>query len=632
VVAFTPWVRDERIITTVHFKRGPREGVDAVAHVQQILEQMFDGGQIEIAGNKFTVTTQSDNGLPERSKVEVFSRADGGLEIVVKREATVHDGPVIQILPISSVLVPTRVTNLQPPSEYNPKGSPYVFILLTYRISQVKALKESGQFNWLTDAGLKKIIDATMASAGVTLAPSKTEDEIERQKDIIEGREHGQPDVREKEDIDHLTANFVMCFDQWDVGGKGVDNTFWVIARDAEVLCEARLLQERWPSVRPYRPFAEAVAIPVSDRYYGISLLELGEGLYDLVKGTFDISFDSGQVANLPFFFYQAQSAFRAETIKLAPGEGYPVPGDPRQVVHFPNIQNRDQSWALNIIGLGFQMFERLMMIGDLQLGRVPTGKASALRTFGTTIALLQQGDVRADQLLLRLFGGIRQIARNFHSMNRYLLPEGKEVRIVGWDGEAAKGYQTISKIEEIDVDMQFDFRPDFLLSNAAVLAQTMQSVMAIVISPLAIQFDVTDQNLIYNLIKDYIKALKLDPKRYTKQPRAELGPAILAEEAIDRFIDGTPVEGMPMEGGQGHLKKLFAFMSDDSFGLLTPPALENFREHLAKIGNIAQQERNAKAAQAFQGQAQQGAVGGGGGVQTTVQEPAAGEGEVVPQ
>lgn len=630
-VAYTPWVRDERDIVSTLYRPAPPEGIDAYQYVEthlsgsQDVRGIFPGGQLLPDGekpNKYRVAYLGKDQKRKTARCEVFSDEDGSLELVIRSTEVIFDGPVMVNVPISSLLIPTRCENLQPPSEWNPNGAPYVFMVVNYRIDDIKRLQKSGVFNSLSKEDLQTIIDKAKSEAG-TPGSGALGDRIEEQKDEIEGREATQttPEGQKDEDVGHLSVPFWLCFDRWDVDGDGLaEDVFWQIAIPTETLCESRLLTDRWPSVRPYRPLAEAIALPVPGRWYGISFLELGEALYDLIKGTLDMAYDSAATSNLPFFFYTANAAFRAETVRLAPGEGYPVPGDPRTTVYFPQMQGRDQGWAFSVISLAMQMHQQLTAVGDLQLGRVATGKASALRTFGTTLAILQQGDVRADQLLLRLFGGLRQIARNFHAMNRHLLPPGKEVQILGWEGLREEGYVTLDRLSDIDAEVQFDFRPDFLLSNPAVQNQALQSVLAIVGTPLAFQLGVTDPKLFYTIVKDFIRSLRLDPKKYSKPPAEPEGPPYLAEEVIDTILSGQIPQGIPAEGADAHLKKLHQYMISDQFGLMSTDQAMILKSWLLKLAQIKQQEQAVQAAQQFQAQLMQ--QSGSGGMQTTMQEP----------
>ena len=631
-VAYTPWVRDERHVTETRVapaippEASPSEYLDA--EFRRLLPGLqrieFDGD----SDHRFIVT-YGERGRPREATVKVFEGEDGALEIVVRREATTYDGPVALPLPIESVLVPTRCTNLQAPSEANPTGAPYVFLRWRYRLDDVRRLR-AGAFNWLDAEGLAKVVAAARAGAGLAAAAPDRPEALQEQKDTIEGREHREAPDDYDEALGHLPVTMLLCFDRWDVDGDGLaEDVFWVVAEDARVLCEARLLTERWPALKPYRPLAEWCPIPTKDRWYGISLLELGESLYDLIKGTFDQAFDAWTVGNIPFFFYGAGSKLATDVLSVAPGQGIPVPGNPRETILFPNLPQRDQSGALGIIGLAMRFYESLMAQGQLQSGQVPTGKASALRTFGTTMALLQQGDVRADQMLIRLFQGLAQIALNFHRMNRRLLPPDKEIRKVGWDGPAALGYQTIKTAEDIDAEAAFDFKPEFLNSNPAVLRESLQLLMGVVIQPLAFQLGGSNARTLDRLIRDFIRALRLDPKRYWDEPAPEALPPVLAEEAIERLTRGQEITAVPLEGAAKHLAKLQAWAASDAFGLLPPEHVALAKTWVEQVAGRAQQERLAAAAAQFQ-QALQQSSGGAAGVPTTVREPEGG-GAVVP-
>lgn len=645
-VAYTPWVRDEGVDTHVTYRPPVPDRVAPADYLLDIFHGAADpetgqrtGGLFpstatiemhETQDHMFIASYEDARKRDVEATVEVYTEYDettgqpDALALVITKPITRYDGPVMLPLAIADLLVPTRCVNLQPPTSWNPGGAPYVFLKRWYRIDEIRRLKQNGDFNYLTDADLDTIIAGARSATGIT---PQEGDALEEQKDRIEGTEHHEVEPQHAEDLGHLAVDFLVAFDRWDIDGDGLsEDVHFVIAREAEVLCAARRLQEQWPAPRAYRPLAEAICIPVPGRWYGISLLELGEALSDLMKGTFDQSFDAWTIANLPSGFYAASSKLSADIIQWAPGQFYPVPGNPRETIYIPQWPQRDQQTALGIVNLAWGFFERVMGTGALQSGNVPTGKSSALRTFGTTHAILQQGDVRADQLLIRLFGGLAQVAANFHRLNRHFLPEGKEFRVLGWDGEG-DAYQRIETIADIDEEIDFEFRPDFLLSNPAMLSQAIQSVLGVVATPLAFQLGVTDARRLGRLMRDYVRALRLDPNLYVTLPKAEGLPAILAKEAINQLMQGRPVRAVPLEGAEQHLRELMEFSQSDAFGALSEAQAGLFMAWMEEVGRRAQQERIAMSAQAFQQSQQQGNGPNMGGVPTTVQEPAPGTG-----
>ena len=635
-VAYCPWVRDEQEIVSYAYRPALAEDAAPLDAIEEIIRgagagrpglfsDVVDVRLDEKRDHEFRVRYR-DHGRPRRATVLVFEdEEDGGLTLEIRREAVLYDGPIMVNVPIGSILVPTRAKNLQPPSQANPGGAGYVFLLCTYTLDDIRRLARDGTLNYLDAEGLEKIEAEAKTRAGAQSRPVD-EQQLQQQKDRLEGREHSEATVEDPDegDVGHLPVPCVLAFDRWDVAGDGLaEDVFWLYARDTKELLEGRRLVEKWPAVRPYRPLAEWCPIPVPDRWLGISLLELGESLYDLIKQCLDIGFDSGVLSNLPFGFYSAGSTLRQTTMSIQPGILQPVPGgDPRTSVYFPSMPAKDQTWAFNFIGLATQFFEKLMMIGGVQLGQVPTGKASALRTVGTTMALMQQGDVRADQLLLRLFGGLRQIALYFHRMNCHLLPDGKEIRIVGWDGEREQGYQTVER-DDLDPDIDFDFRPDFLLSNPQALSETIASVLSVLVSPLMLELGIVNADKIYALAKDFVRAKRLDPKKYIQAPSETAENPIMAEEAIGMVLQSQMPQGAPMEGPEGHLKKLIAFVQSDEFGHLTPEQVELMKGWINSVGARLRQQKVVAAAGAFQ-QAQGGGPGmpGAGGQPTMMAEP----------
>lgn len=624
-VCYTPWVRDARTLTLTQYapaippEAAPAEYLDAL--FRQLFPTLRDIFLDEKQDNLFQVEYTDPEQHPQTATIEVWTDPDGDLECVITKPATVYDGPVMLPLNLADVLMPTRCANLQPPADWNPNGAGYVFVHVPYRIDTIRRLKgKASGFNWLDEAGYQKILAAALGQAGVQ--SEKPSEELERQKDVAEGRERTPVDASYEEDWGHLEVECLMAFDRWDVDGDGVsEDVFFVLDEHSKTLMEARRLTEKWPNERPYRPLAEWCPLPVPNRWYGISFLELGEGLADLVKGTFDLSFDSWAVSTMPWFFYSLSSKLSPDTMRVAPMQGVGVPGDPRTAVYIPQFPGSNVSAGFSIIGSAVQFFQQVFSQGPLQFGQVPTGKATALRTMGTTQAILQQGDVRADQLLLNFFNGLRQVMRNFHLMNRRMLPPGKVIRLLGYDGPEAQAYKTIA-MSDIDAECEFDFRPDFLNSNAAVLNQALQSVLGILVTPLMFQMGIMDAPRVYRLVKDFVRSLRLDHKLYLKPPTLNTLPPLLATEALDLILNAQQVQGVPLEGAQAHLQSLLEFMATDIYRGLDAERIALFRLWVEQVAQMAQQERMALAAQAFQQTMQSGGGQGQGGVMTPMQEP----------
>jgi hypothetical protein len=636
-VAYTPWVRDERVRTAYVYRPPVPMGMDRDEYLISILQKVlpgFDEPSLTRDPEKvhvYTAEFRTSQETPVQDvTITVYQDADGFLEIQLKRPVTLYDGPVMLNLAIEDCYIPSRSENLQPPSDANPKGAPYVFVALDYGLDQVRRHQADGKFNFCSAEDLATL-EAALRGTGGTTIPRDGADALKVQKDTYEGITPTTTPVTEDPDLVHLSQPTLLCFDRWDVGGE-TEDILTVLALDtsdqATHILEARCLAELYPGDRPWRPLAEAACIPVPGRYYAIGLLELGEHLHDYIKGLLDQAADVHAIAGIPFFFYSATAKLSQDVMRIAPGEGIPVPGDPRATIYFPNMPQKDQTYTFQALTFALQLFERLLMIGDLQLGRVPTGKASALRTVGTTMALLQQGDVRADQLLLRLFSGLQQVAGHFHRLNRHLLPPGKEIRRVGWDGDRSQAYLTFEQGHtEIDLDMDFEFRPDFLMANPQVLAATLQTALAVIATPLGFETGIVGPEQFYRLVRDYCKAAKLDYQQYLQRPMGEPGEPITAEEAVMSLINGKLPFGPPLEGPEAHMQKLLEFHQSDAFGALTEDRTQLYLAYWQKTNERLQRAKLSQAAAKTQealAQTQVSSGPGASGAETSVQEPEA--------
>ena len=87
----------------------------------------------------------------------------------------------------------------------------------------------------------------------------------------------------------------------------------------------------------------------------------------------------------------------KPEIIRLNPGEGYPLQ-DPQRDVNFPQVNMQAETFGINLLTIMNQWQDHLTTIGPLQLGDVPKGKASALRTVGG-MAMIAAQEMRARRL-----------------------------------------------------------------------------------------------------------------------------------------------------------------------------------------------------------------------------------------
>jgi hypothetical protein len=378
---------------------------------------------------------------------------------------------------------------------------------------------------------------------------------------------------------------------------------------------KARYLTEMYPAIPPRRPFAEATFLPVKDQFYGISLPELQESIHDLMKVIMDQMIDAGTLANIPFGFYRAASGLRPETLSIEPGAFFPV-ADPTRDVHVQSMGNNNQSWSLNMITLLTQFNERQTVIGELQLGRVPNGKASALRTASATQTILQQGDARPERILRRFFRGLAEAYQQTHELNQAFLPPKKQFRITGQIDPNANPYAVINDPEQIRGRFQFDFAANVLNTNRAMRGQALQGLAGTLINGLTMQSGIVGPDTIYAILKELVKTNGEDPdKLKLHAPSLAAGQSTITfEQAIGMLAEGQMPQGTPAEGPVIHAQMLQQFQMDQMyFVVFTEKTQPLYLQYLRKVQQQAmQQQMMAEQANAFAGTPTGGSGGGG--------------------
>lgn len=618
-LAFVHWARDRRHLVDVRVRPQPEEPlIEAMA---VLLPQEFPGATNVIAenadGTHWTLTLP-DGDTTTEVDVRVYDRDEESLELVVAWEQTVFDGPSMTVHALEDIVVPMRCENAQPPSAENPFGAPWIARLVKVDIDTIRRRQRDGTYDYLPAEAVEEDgeIEAAAQPAVPTDPTASAQDALKGAKDQHEGRQAGWGDSTKE----FLTA--VEWYGRRDVNGDGLaEDVIVTILRETEQLCRVKYLTEQYPGTPPRRPFGEARYIPVPGQFYGIGMLELMEGMHDMLHVTLNQAIDGGTLANSPFGFYRASSGIKAEVTRPEPGELLPV-DNPQTDVVFPQLPHADQSFHFNMFSLGKQLMEETTQIGPLQRGQVPTGKASAVRTAATTMAILQQGAAMPEQVLRRLFRGLAMIWSTIHVLNTRYLPKRKAYLVAGKPLDQDDAYATINDPSDIDVPVAFDFQATLLNTNKGLVSQALQSLGAALVNPLTMQLKLVGPEQLYNFLHDLIQAGSLDPGRYVARPAGmPEGPRMLAEEAIGMLMNGRMPEYAPLEEPTEHYKKLTEFAGSDALGMLRGGTELLFKEYLQQalrgVMQAQRQQMMMQAAQQFaaamgnQGQGAQSVMGG---------------------
>lgn len=615
-VAFIPWVKEKRKARELHPLPAVAPRLDPRPTVEGVLQDMFQGADIqEVSKTKYKITYISDPMKdPEEIEAEYYED-DGSYYLCLTREKIIFDGPCPIPKPLEDIVVPSRCENLQPPSPSNPTGADHVIMVDYPSWDEIYRLYKRGYYDLLTDEDIESMEEKVEGEIGDTNISVDTE--IEQQKvltDTLAGQNYGNAASTSRR-FTRLTFFGKHQFADDDFEEEVVARLILGPNHDVKALCRLRYLEEEYPREdlsRP-RPFAVSPAfIPIPGQWFGVGMLELLEHMHDLTKIVLDQMIDKHTLSNIPWFMYRSASGMRPEVLRMAPGEGYPV-SNPQTDIAFPQMPLQDQTIALNLITMIQQWAERQSMQGALQMGAVPQGKASALRTSTNMMSVLQQGDARPEHILRRFFKGLAEIHQHMHELNKVFLPKHKQYRVSGVPLSAADPYREVKDPKDIGGSFQFDFKANALNTSKAFKSQALSELLPVLVNGLALQLGISDQETIFTLLKDLIESKGLDDHKYIKTPPGAELPKVSAQEAMGQIFQGILPTGRPAEGAQMHLQLLGQFQQDPRFmaELQGNSSLSViFQAYVQQVQALAQQEQmQAQMAQQF---AQ--AMGGGGG------------------
>jgi hypothetical protein len=597
VFSYQPWVKERG--TVCDTRTIPAEDVTPALLDALVQEQIGQFEELVEHGDKWTGTYRDNDGIKRSVTITAYDSFDDGMmDITFEWDAPFFDGPTMIVLDLENVVAPMRSENLQPVTLQNPNGAPWVATLHRIDYDAIKRSKAHGIFDLLTDEEIEEMLPHAQDRA----EGDRTNDEekLRTQRDELTGLAPGQYDEGRR------WFTLVKYYCRRDVNGDGLDEDIimWIL-KEPKKLARVKYLTELYPGLPPRRPLSEARMIPVPGQLYGIGLPELMEGLHEMIHELVNQNIDSGWLSNIPFFGYRASSGFKPDVTELSPGLGIPL-DNPQTDLIFPTMPTKDQTWSFNMIGLGMQFLERLVQISPIQFGQVPQGKASALRTTGTTMALLQQGSAMPEQILRRLFRGLQEVFGQFHQMNTRFLSKKKRFLVTGRPLDSQEAYGLIEDRRDISIPISFSFEATLLNTNKGLVAESLAAIGSAMFSPLAIQFGLVDQEKMYNWAQDYIKSAQLDPSRYIKRPPGVSDkPKITAEEAILTILEGgLPVDCTPLEPPDEHLRKLMEYAQSDQFGFMTGGKELLFKQYLMYVQQLVQQmlqqQQIMQAAQQF--------------------------------
>lgn len=606
------WVTDEQDVEQVETFPALNPDLPIEPQLRDHLDKLFsDTPTIDFlpkGSDPFTwrVAWIDENRQPFKATVEFYTNDDGRLLCIVKRKLTIFDGPSLMPKTEEDILYPSRADNLQPPSPSNPGGAHHVTLVDYPSVDEIKRLVKSKYYDLPTADDLDKLEEQAQHQGGVP-SSSADHDQHRVQRDQLAGQSFGNAAVAAK------IYTRLMVFARWDVDGDGLDENvvFWIL-KEPKLILRARLMQEMFPSRLGKRPLMSEQFIPVPGQIRGIGLLELLEHIQDAMKILVDQTIDKNTLVNTPWFLFRPTAGIRPETIRMAPGEGYPT-ADPTRDLVFPQIPTQGDTMSLNLLAIFNQWAERQAVIGELQFGRVPQGKASALRTTTGIMSVLQQGAARPERIVRRFFMGLAEAYSQLHDLNSVYLKPKKQYRVLGMSTPGADPYRMIDDPTKIRGNFQFEFKANSLNTNKAVRGQIIQQLGAMTFNPLTMQMGLVTPENYYNWLADLYKESGQDPNRYVNPPSPQSAmPKVTAEQAMGLLFQGYIPEQLPAEGPQLHLARLDQLAADlQREGAMDAAFMVLLNTYKAKVQAMVQQAQQM-AMQAAQFSSMLSGQGGG--------------------
>lgn len=628
-IAYVPYIREKQKFTKTYIIEFPKAGLSWDGWILQNLQAYYPQATI-LPGKKapWSWIIKEANELTGEvieSKVEVFQDSDEAeVQIVCHHFDTTFDGPAIIPKELEDIVVPGRCENLQPQCMANPTGAPHVFMVEYPLRDEILRLIDSGFYDEVSTEDKEKI-KGSKRSAAQDIA-----NDPQAQKRLQDDLTGVDPSATLPEGEETFTR--ITFFGRADLDGDGLDEevVYWFL-KETQVLLRARYLTEVYPVSPLRRPFAMAKYIPVNGQFYAIGLIEMMESGYDIIKKTFDQMVDSGDLTNTPWGFYRPMSGIRPEVLRMGPGDLYPT-NSPKDDVFYPTLPQGMAGFGHNLITLVSQILDQTTLVGQLQLGGVPAGKSSALRTTSNMQSLLQQGDARPERVLRRFFTGLAEIWQQIHELNQVFLPKKKLFRTAVGLTDKTNPYVSLSDKQQITGRFMFEFGASILNTNRSLATSALQDMIGMLVNPLFFQVGIVTPEKLFTLLRDYIKARGQEPLKYISSPTNDPYQNtvhISVEDAIYAIMNGYYPHGAPMEPLDLHIQKLQEFVQNpETMKFLTPGQTQLLGQYAAaKVQEMQiQMEQQQMQANAAQFQQQHGPQQGGqGGAQAQSGPPAQG-------
>jgi hypothetical protein len=205
---------------------------------------------------------------------------------------------------------------------------------------------------------------------------------------------------------------------------------------DMQLVIGEQDLAEMYPAMKARRPFVES-ALVNDGSYWGPGFGELLERIENELSENHNMAAKAGKISVGPVIFYSPAEGFDPDTFEYEPGMAVAT-SNPNNIKVVEFRGNLEYPVVKEQTMIGYA--ERVTGISDMNMGRT-TDRPNAPRTARQTIALLEEGDVRAslDTNALREDWG--KILQHFWALEGMYAPPNLFFRVT--EEEAAGAFTT---------------------------------------------------------------------------------------------------------------------------------------------------------------------------------------------
>jgi hypothetical protein len=337
--------------------------------------------------------------------------AESGEPLYDDKTSVVFEGGKVEILPFTDVLIPDDVDDMESSPIFRKIRPTYAELI---RDSQTKAgFIQENIGPWLCgEEGEPGIPEEDQTPSqklvGVEVNAKKTIPCYECYVSYIPRKDDQEDD---KETYDFTEQRFVVQ-----------------IAKDSEILLRVIPLIEL--SFTNRHLITRARLFPQQKKSYGTSIYGKIKSIQEGATKTFNTAINVAEVTMIPWFLFTEASGLQnyTEGIQLAAGKGIKVDSTSPDSIYFPRFSiNPDQ--ILKWIDLWVSFWERLISIGDLQVGRSGSKDTTATET----MAVIQEGNIKHNYQSLSVRHDFVNIIRTVYDMYYQYMPLDKTFL---WNGQ----------------------------------------------------------------------------------------------------------------------------------------------------------------------------------------------------